>query len=101
MIEVDGFKLFARKGLFQGRELQDRAQDGCHGAVVGESLVVKNEVLEGPLFDGLDHEPVGAVDGRDDLDRPALEADRFFRAAARADTAAQTDVPVDDGPFFI
>ena len=101
MVQVDGLELFAGQGLLEGRELQDGAEDGGHGAVVGKGLVVEDQVLEGSLFDGLQDEAVGAVDRGDHFDWPALQGDGLFGTVPRTDPAAQTDGLVDDGSFFL
>ena len=92
VVQVDGLELFAGQGLLEGRELQDGAEDGGHGAVVGKGLVV---------FDGLQDEAVGAVNRGDYFDRPALQGDGLFGTVPRTDPAAQTDGLVDDGSFFL
>ena len=36
MVQVDRLELFAGQGLLEGRELQDRAEDGRHGPEEGD-----------------------------------------------------------------
>ena len=101
MVQVDRLELFAGQGLLERRELQDRAEDGRHGPVVGECLVVEDQVLQGSLFNGLQDEAVGAVDRGDYFNRPSLQGDGLFGTVSGADTAAQTDGLVDDGSSFL
>ena len=101
LVQVDRFELLAGQGLLQRRQLQDRLEDCGHGTVVGESLVVKDQVLEGAFLDGLQYEAMGAVDRRDDLDRSPLHEDGFCRAVFGADAAAQADFGVDDGTLAV
>ena len=100
MVQVDRLELFAGQGLLERRELQDRAEDGRHGPVVGEGMVVEDQVLQGPLFNGLQDEAVGAVDRCDHLNRSSLQADGLFGTVPGTDSAAQTDGLVDDGSSF-
>ena len=83
VVQIHGFKLSAGHGLFQGREPEYGAEYGGHSPVVGEGLIVKDQVLQGALFDGLQDKTVGAVDGGDDLYGAALQGDGFLRAVSQ------------------
>ena len=74
-VKVNGFKLAACQGLLHGRQPQDGSEHGRQGPVIGESLVIEYQVLQSPLFDGLQHKAVGAVYRRYDLHRPSLQDD--------------------------
>ena len=100
MVQIDRLELLAGQGLFEGRELQDRAEDGCHSPVVCESLVVKDQVLQSSLFDSLQDKAVGAVNRGDHFNRPSLQGDGFFGTVSGADAASQADRLVDDGSSF-
>lgn len=71
MVQIDRLELLAGKSLLEGRELEDRAEDGRHGPVVCEGLVVKDQILQSALFDGLQNKAVGAVDRGDHFNRPS------------------------------
>ena len=101
MIQVNRLELFAGHGLLQGRELQNRAEDSSHGAVVCEGLVVKDQVLQSALFNCLQDKTVGAVDRSDHFNWSSLQSDGLFGTVSGADTAAQTDRLVDDGSSFL
>ena len=88
VVQIDGFELFAGQGLFEGRELQDCSEDSCHSPVIGEGLVVKDQVLQSTFFDGLQDKAVGAVHRSDDLDRAALQGDGLFGTVSGTDAAS-------------
>ena len=100
IVQIDRFELLAGQCLFEGRELQNSAEDSRHGPVVREGLVVKDQILQGPFLNSLQDEAVRAVDGSDHLDRPSLQSDGLFGAVSRADAAAKTDGRVDDRALF-
>lgn len=61
--EVAGFHLPAGHDLLDGRQLENHAEDGGHGAVVPLGLIVEDEVLEQAALDGHEHGAVGGGDG--------------------------------------
>ena len=61
MVQIDGFELFAGQSLLEGRELQNGAEDSCHGSVVCEGLIVKNQILQGTFLNGLQDKAVCSV----------------------------------------
>ncbi len=62
--------------------------------MVGECLIVEDQILQSAFLNGLQHKPVGAVDRRDHLHRPVLQFDRLRRTVPCTDAATKADFPV-------
>ena len=62
IFQVAGFHLLAGHDLLDGRELENHAQNGGHGAMIPVGLIVEDQVLQLAPLDGHQH---GAVSGRD------------------------------------
>ena len=60
--------------------------------MVGKCLIIKYQVLQRSLFDGLQDKTVGAVDRGNNLYRPLLKPDCRDRTVSDADAAAKTDI---------
>ena len=71
-IQIHGFELLAGQGLLQRRKIQNDTKHGSHSSVIGKCLIVKNKILQGPFFNGLQHKPVRAVHRGYDLYRAPL-----------------------------
>ena len=63
VFEVAGFHLLAGHDLLDGRELENHAEDGGHGAMIPLRLIVEDEVLELAALDGHEHGAMGGGDG--------------------------------------
>ena len=62
IFQVVGFHLLAGHDLLDGRELENHAQNGGHGAMIPVSLIVEDQILQLSPLDSHQH---GAVSGGD------------------------------------
>src|ERR1035437_501213 len=99
--EVAGLHLAAGHDLLDGRELENYAEDGGHGAVVPLRLIVEDEVLELAALDGHEHGAVGDGDGGEHALLAGAERDSAVGAGADTETATQAEGFVEAGFFAL
>ena len=91
VLEVAGFHLLAGHDLLYGRQLENYAEDGGHGAMIPLCLIVEDEVLELAALDSHEHGAVGGGDGGEHALLAGAERNSAVGADADADTATQAE----------
>ena len=89
LLKVSGLHLPARHDLLDGRELQNRSQNGGHGAVIPLRPIIEDEVLKLSALNGHEHGAVGGGDWGDHSPLAGIELDSPFGARPDADAATQ------------
>ena len=97
IFQVTGFHLLAGHDLLDGREFENHAQNGGHGAMIPVSLIVEDQVLQLAPLDGHQRGAVSGGDGGKHTLGACVELDGCAWAGADADAAAEAEGFVETG----